>query len=150
MLPTKTVSVFGLEIPYFDTPTVREREQLEVLAASEARESLGDSRVKYEALRIMCKTRLKKDLPVWLSKEFEDEYEHYFDEAYPDIEAAADELLTGFYREVEVKKARRQAAALEKIGSESGLLGIIRAAETTIAPFHQALERLQNTGDASN
>ena len=148
MLATKTVSVLGLEIPYFDVPKVWEREHLEVLAAREANERLGDSRVKYEALRIMAKSRLKKDLPVWLSKEFEEQCEPYFNEGYSDFEAAATELLEPFAREQEVKEARRQAKRLLKLGDVNGLSGIIRAADLTIAPFREALAKLEASGDA--
>ena len=148
MLHEKTVKVLGLEVPYFDYPLVEEREELEVLSARAAVERLADSRVKYEALRVMVKARLDKQLPVWRSPLFDEKYRQHYNESYPEIDAAITELLQPFYGEVEAKKAKRQAQAFEAAGDVKKLSAIILATELTMRPFREALKRLEESGSA--
>ena len=145
MLSDRTVSVFDLEVPYSDVLTVEEREGLELLSLRAATEGLADSRTKYEALRIIVKSRLNKELPAWRSKLFDETYRSYFAD-YEQIDAAATELCTPFAREQDVKTARRQAAALAASGNAAALRAIIEASGKVMEQFRLALTRLEAGG----
>lgn len=146
MLTDKHVNVLGLDIPYRDRLTVSEREQLELLAVRAATESIADSRVKYEALRIFAQERLNKELPVWRTEVFSEVYAPYFDN-YSEIDDAANELLTPFYEETDVKKSKKAAKALAASGNANALRAIIRAAEGALKPFYTALAQLEKAGE---
>ena len=135
-------------MPLNERITVEERENLEVLAARAAAEGLADSRVKYEAVRILAKSRLDRNLPAWLSEPF-GAYREYFDD-YPTFDEAVTLLLEPFAAEVEAKKAKRQAQALAAVGDVKRLRAITRAAELTLKPFYTALEQLENGGAKEN
>lgn len=149
---TSEVEVLGLTIPLTERVTVEEREELEVLAARAATEGYADSRVKYEAARILSKTRLNRSLPAWRSEPFE-AYRHYFDD-YAAFDDAVIKLLEPFSTEVSAKKekrqAARQAAALEAAGNVKALRAITQAAEATLKPFYEALAKLEAGGESAN
>ena len=124
---TSEVEVLGLAIPLTERLTVEEREEMEVLAARANAEGLAESRVKYEAVRVLSETRLGRKLPAWRSAAFEN-YRSYFDD-YPAFEEAVNTLLQPFYAEQDVKKARRQAQALEAAGDVNALSAMLQATD---------------------
>ena len=145
MLSERNVEIFGLEVPYSDRLTVEEREGLELLNVQAYTDKLADSRVRYEAIRIFVKERLDKELPAWRSKLFNEHYRAYFDD-YQAVEDAANELCTPFRQEQDLKKARRQAQALEAAGNANALRAIIQASDLVMEQFRLALERLERAG----
>lgn len=149
MVEGKIVEVFGLKIPCSERVTVEERQELEIMSAEAGQYKYADSRSKYEAVRIFAKLRLKKTLPEWLSKEFNEKIEPYF-EQYDLIEEAATDLLQPFFAEQDRKKARRQAKALEASGSADELRALIRATELVLEPMRAALARLESDGHATS